>query len=291
MSSQDDVIKRHLEGFRYLPGESVEALIGRFTELLSDMKTAEIMVPSHMSNKRLLDVLKKIPDQPNCSWFMNVNQIILTNNCFKMKPDELISLIRSYDKADKQKAQDTTSAAVCSSTSVPPVSSLPAVACSSTPADSSTNSKSGFCAGTPIYEFTPTPSEVCVDDICCTKACREKVSGYKAQTNSLVMQLQLSKSDLYQIKKKINGYKDIVEAQKRDIRQLQNDLSQEKCRHLHFKELSEKLTVELGNLKSTFENTEFNFKKFDVSSEKVEKMINQQLKYSKRKSEIKDWDL
>ena len=91
------------------------------------------------------------------------------------------------------------------------------------------------------------------------------------------MQLQLSKSDLYQIKKKINGYKDIVEAQKRDIRQLQNDLSQEKCRHLHFKELSEKLTVELGNLKSTFENTEFNFKKFDVSSEKVEKMINKHL--------------
>ena len=105
------------------------------------------------------------------------------------------------------------------------------------------------------------------------------------------MQLQLSKYDLYQIKKKINGYKDIVEAQKRDIRQLQNDLSQEKCRHLHFKELSEKLTVELGNLKSTFENTEFNFKKFDVSSEKVEKMINQQLKYSKRKSETKDWEL
>ena len=46
--------------------------------------------------------------------------------------------------------------------------------------------------------------------------------------------------------------------------------------------MSEKLTVEIDNLKSTFENTEFNFKKFDVSSEKVEKMINQQLQFSKK---------
>ena len=90
-----------------------------------------------------------------------------------------------------------------------------------------------------IHEFTPIPTEVRVDNICCTPACRDKVNGYKEQADSLILQLQLSKSDLYQIKKKINGYKDIVEAQKRDIRQLQNDLSQEKCRYLHFKELSE----------------------------------------------------
>ncbi|MFS7979325.1 hypothetical protein Hanom_Chr10g00925991 [Helianthus anomalus] len=138
-----------------------------------------------------------------------------------------------------------------------------------------------------MHNFTPTPTKVCVDNICYTSACREKVSGYKEQANSLIMQLQLSKSDLYQIKKKINGYKDMVEAQKRDIHHLQNDLSQEKCRHLHFKELLEKLVVELDSLKSTFENTKFNFKKFDVSSEKVEKMINKQLKYSQKETRNK----
>ena len=172
-------------------------------------------------------------------------------------------------------------------THVPPVSPLSVVVCSSTPANSSTNSESGFYAGTQIHDFTPTPSEVCVDDICCTKACREKVSGYKAQANSLVMQLQLSKSDVYQIKKKFSGYKDMVEAQKRDIRKLQKDLSEEKCRHLHFKELAEKLNAELDSLKLTFENTEFNFKKFEVSSEKVEKMINKHLQFSKKETRNK----
>ncbi|KAM0040032.1 putative transcription factor interactor and regulator CCHC(Zn) family [Helianthus debilis subsp. tardiflorus] len=96
------------------------------------------------------------------------------------------------------------------------------------------------------------------------------------------MQLQCTKSSSYEVKKKLDGYKEVVEAKKRDIRQLHSDLSEARCRYLHFKELSEKLTVELNDLKSTFENTEFNFKKFDVSSEKVEKMINQQLKYSKK---------
>ncbi|MFS8019719.1 hypothetical protein Hanom_Chr15g01407001 [Helianthus anomalus] len=138
-----------------------------------------------------------------------------------------------------------------------------------------------------IHDFIPIPTEVCIYDICCTPKCREKVKGFKEQADSLVMQLQYTISSSYEIKKKPNGYKDMVEAQKRDIRKLHNDLSEANCRYLHFKELSEKLTVELENLKSTFENTEFNFKKFDVSSEKVEKMINQQLKYSNKEAKKK----
>ncbi|MFS7938762.1 hypothetical protein Hanom_Chr05g00443581 [Helianthus anomalus] len=122
-----------------------------------------------------------------------------------------------------------------------------------------------------MNHYTPSAAEVCVDNIFCTPAYRKKLSGSKEQADSLVIQLRLSKSDEYKTKKKIHGYKDMVEAQKRDIRKLHNDLSQKRCRHLHFKKLFEQLTVELENLKSTFENTEFNFKKIDVSSEKVEK--------------------
>ncbi|MFS7964523.1 hypothetical protein Hanom_Chr08g00751351 [Helianthus anomalus] len=199
MSSQDDVIKRHLEGFRCFPGESVETLSDRFAELLTDMKKAEIMVPSHMSNKRLLDVLKKISDQPNSSWFWNVNQIILTTKYFNMKPDELISLIKSYDNADKQKAQCNTSDAVFSPTPTP-TAPLPAVVCSSTSAESSQNSESGCCTGIQIHDFTPTIKEVCVDDICCTSKCGEKVKGFKEQADSLVMQLQYTRSNNYEIK-------------------------------------------------------------------------------------------
>ncbi|MFS7996184.1 hypothetical protein Hanom_Chr12g01126981 [Helianthus anomalus] len=167
---------------------------------------------------QLLDAIKGIPDQANCSWFRNVNQIVLTTNCYcyRMKPDELISLIKSYDTANKQKAQCNTSATVCSFTPDVPAVPLPAAVCSSTLVDSLQNSKSGCCAGFQIHELTPSPTEECVDNICCTTACREKVSGYKEQANSLTMQLQISKSDLYHIKK-INGYKDMVEAQKLDI--------------------------------------------------------------------------
>ncbi|MFS8034182.1 hypothetical protein Hanom_Chr17g01578231 [Helianthus anomalus] len=213
MSSQDDVINRHLESFRYCPGKSVEALIDRFAELLTDMKKAEIMVTSHMSNKRLLD------------------------------PDELISLMRSYDNADKQSTHINPSDAVCSPTPTP-TTPLPAAVCSST-----------SDAGIQIHNFTPTIKEVCVDDIFCTPKCREKVKGFKEQADSLVMQLQYTRSNNYEIKKKLNGYKDMVEAQKLDTRKVHNDLSEANCRYLHFKELSEKLTIELDNLKSTFENT------------------------------------
>ncbi|MFS8033361.1 hypothetical protein Hanom_Chr17g01568681 [Helianthus anomalus] len=133
-----------------------------------------------------------------------------------------------------------------------------------------------------MNDYTPCEAEVCVDDVCCTLKCREKVKGFKEQAESLTIQLQYTRYSSYEVKKKLDGYKDMAEAQKRDIRKWHSDLSEANCRYLHFKELSEKLTVELNELKSTFENTEFNFKKFDVSSEKVEKMINQQLKYSKK---------
>ncbi|KAM0036988.1 putative transcription factor interactor and regulator CCHC(Zn) family [Helianthus debilis subsp. tardiflorus] len=249
MSSKREVLEQEFQGFKYSYGESIEALTGRFAKLLSEMEKAEIEVSNRTSNTKLLDVLKRIPDQANCSWFRNVNEIIVTTDCycFKMKPDELISIIKSYNNADKQSAQGNTSD-----------------------------------ASIQIHDFTLIPNEVCLDDVCCTEKCRKKVKGFKEQAQSLSMQLQCTKSSSYEVKKKLDGYKEVVEAQKRDIRQLHSDLSEAKCRYLHFKELSEKLTVELNNLKSTFENTEFNFKKFDVSSEKVEKMINQQLKYSKK---------
>ncbi|KAF5817429.1 hypothetical protein HanRHA438_Chr02g0054181 [Helianthus annuus] len=108
MSSKREVLEQEFQGFRYSYGESIEALTGRFAELLSEMEKAEIEVSNRTSNTKLLDVLKRIPDQANCSWFRNVNQIIVTTDCYcyKMKPNELISLIKSYNNADKQSTQD-----------------------------------------------------------------------------------------------------------------------------------------------------------------------------------------
>ena len=76
------------------------------------------------------------------------------------------------------------------------------------------------------------------------------------------------------MKKKLNSYKEVVEKQKLDIKRLHQEVSDHKCRYLHFKRLSDTLTAELISLKSKFENADFHFKKFDCSSEKVEKMIN-----------------
>ncbi|MFS7902821.1 hypothetical protein Hanom_Chr01g00015851 [Helianthus anomalus] len=115
------------------------------------MKNAEIVVSTFGGNKKLLDALRSIPDQPKSSWFKNVNQIVVTTNCYKMKPDELISLIKSYDKADKQKAQGNTSAAICSSTPTAPLSGVLSLVIKS--ADSSPNSESGCCAGTQNQSF------------------------------------------------------------------------------------------------------------------------------------------
>ena len=86
------MLKQKLEGFSYTPGESAEVLIGRFAELLSELKNAEVLVSTSFGNRKLLDTLKSIPDQAGSSWFIIVNQIVVTTDCYRMNPDELISL-------------------------------------------------------------------------------------------------------------------------------------------------------------------------------------------------------
>ncbi|KAM0046687.1 hypothetical protein Hdeb2414_s0009g00319471 [Helianthus debilis subsp. tardiflorus] len=169
MSSKREMLKQEFQGFRYSYGESIEALTSRFAELLSEMEKAEMVVSTRTSNSKLLDVLKRIPDQANYSWFINVNQIIVTTDCYyyKMKTDKLISLIKSYDNAEKQKAQCNTSDAVCSPT---PTSTAPLPAA----VGSSTSD-----AGIQIHDFTPIPNEVYKviiedwvegDDVVCQRA-------------------------------------------------------------------------------------------------------------------------
>ncbi|MFS7971874.1 hypothetical protein Hanom_Chr09g00837981 [Helianthus anomalus] len=89
MSSKRDMLEQKFEGFSYSYGESIEALAGRFAELFSEMEKAEMVVSTRISNKKLLEAIKGIPDQANCSWFMIVNQIIVTTdgNCYKMKSE------------------------------------------------------------------------------------------------------------------------------------------------------------------------------------------------------------
>ena len=57
-----------------------------------------------------------------------------------------------------------------------------------------------------------------------------------------------------------------------------------KCKNYdHIKNKLAAVTKELDTLKSRFENADFNFKKFDVLSEKVAKIIEEQMKWKDQK--------
>src|ERR1044071_707791 len=52
---------------------------------------------------------------------------------------------------------------------------------------------------------------------------------------------------------------------------------------MHQKKVIDELSAELDSLKSKFENADFHFRKFDCSSERVEKMISSKLKFRENK--------
>lgn len=79
-------------------------------------------------------------------------------------------------------------------------------------------------------------------------------------------------------------YKDKFYSMQKDIKQLKQDVSDKTYASLYHKHQADQLINELDILKSKFENTDFNFKKFDGSSKKLLPMIETQLKYQENKS-------
>ncbi|KAJ0540898.1 hypothetical protein HanLR1_Chr09g0301851 [Helianthus annuus] len=247
MSSKREMLEQEFEGFSYSYGESIEALAGRFAELLSEMKKAEMVVSTRMSNRKLLQAIKGIPDQANCSWFRNVNQIIVTTDghCYKMKSDELISLIKSYDNADSSQ-------------------------------------NSAFMFNKPLArEITKEREEII--SVFCTPECRERNEAYRLHNAELIQDYNDIKNKNFTLSKNEKLYKDKIEAQRKDIIKLKDDVS---VKTAHFLEAQEKvcmLITELEDIRERYQINELNIKKYESSSKLVKNLCDQQLAYKKKK--------
>ena len=128
-----------------------------------------------------------------------------------------------------------------------------------------------------------TPSTKEVSEISCSQACIDTIKFYRQQHELLIRVEKDLKNEIYNIKKDQKPLKEKVEAQAKDLTRIKEEYSQ-KCVHYRFaKEEIAKLTAELDTLKAKFEKADFNFKKFDVSSNVVETMIEKQLQFQFKK--------
>ncbi|KAJ0524629.1 hypothetical protein HanHA300_Chr09g0302681 [Helianthus annuus] len=255
MSSKREMLEQEFEGFSYSYGESIEALAGRFAELLSEMKKAEMVVSTRMSNRKLLQAIQGIPDQANCSWFRNVNQIIVTTDghCYKMKSDELISLIKSYDNADSSQ-------------------------------------NLAFMFNKPLArEITKEREEII--SVFCTPECRERNEAYRLHNAELIQDYNDIKNKNFTLSKNEKLYKDKIEAQRKDIIKLKDDdvyddVYDVSVKTAHFLEAQEKvcmLITELEDIRERYQINELNIKKYESSSKLVKNLCDQQLAYKKKK--------
>ena len=73
--------------------------------------------------------------------------------------------------------------------------------------------------------------------------------------------------------------KEKLEAKTEDFLKHQKEYSTKFEHYDYAKEKIVSLTAEFNTLKNKFYNENFNFKKFDVSSKKIESMIEKQLKF------------
>ncbi|XP_023764602.1 uncharacterized protein LOC111913103 [Lactuca sativa] len=90
------------------------------------------------------------------------------------------------------------------------------------------------------------------------------------------------KYERYELKRDQRPLKEKLEAKTSDFRKLQEHYNN-KCENYNYIKKQLVVTEELNTLKIHYENVDFNFKKFDVSSEKVATIIEKQMKWKDKK--------
>ena len=134
---------------------------------------------------------------------------------------------------------------------------------------------------------TPEPNEV--SETSCTPSCITKYKLCREQVDSLIREIEDIKYDGYVLRKGQNPLKEKLEAQTKDYKRIQEELSVKSCLYDIAQQKIITLTAELDVSNSRFRDAEFNFKKFEVSSEKVEVMIEKHLQV--RTSPLRDLDI
>ena len=124
-----------------------------------------------------------------------------------------------------------------------------------------------------------TPSTKEVSETSCSQACIDKIKRYREHNELLIREVEELKYDGYPLRKGQKPLKVKLEAQTKDLKTIKEEYSVKRCHNLFAKEKIANLTAELDALKAKFKDADFNFKKFDLSSAKIESMSDNHLKW------------
>ena len=127
-------------------------------------------------------------------------------------------------------------------------------------------------------------SNIPVNEVSCSKFCEATIKFLREQNDLLKRENEDRKYEGYTLRKAQKPLKTQLDAKTKDFRKLQQEYSN-KCENYDYikRQLAE-LTIELDALKAKYNDVEFAFKKFDVSSEVVASMIEKQLKFKDNQS-------
>ncbi|KAL4587548.1 hypothetical protein LXL04_000419 [Taraxacum kok-saghyz] len=123
-----------------------------------------------------------------------------------------------------------------------------------------------------------------VSETSCSPACIAKYKSCREQVDLLIREIEDLRYDGYTLRKAIK--QQALENKTTDYERVLNELVELKNNELPLAKYNiNRLTAELAASNARFKNAEFNFKKFDVSSEKVEVMIENQMKWQDKQGE------
>ena len=124
-----------------------------------------------------------------------------------------------------------------------------------------------------------------VNEIACSDLCLARMKSYIEQVENLHRMVEHHRAESYELKKGQKPLKNKMDTALGDFRKLYKDHTELSIQYSDALKEIACLTAELDTLKSKFQNADFNFKKFDVSSVVVESMIEKQLKFKDQKTE------
>ena len=125
------------------------------------------------------------------------------------------------------------------------------------------------------FMVSTTPEEEKVSETSCNaklKLCREEI-------DSLIREIEDIKYDGYVLRKNQKPIREKLEAQTKDYKRIQEELSVKNFLYDIAQETISYLNAELDAANTRFKDDDFNFRKFEVSSEKVEVMIEKHLQF------------
>ena len=127
-----------------------------------------------------------------------------------------------------------------------------------------------------MVQTTPEPVKYEVSEFGCSQSCIKIVKFLRDQIEIIKRENEDLKYEGYTLRKNQKPLKTQLENKTKDFKKLQEDYSNKCENYDHLKRKLAAVTMELDTLKNCFEKAEFNFKKYDVSSEKITKLIEGQ---------------